>query len=57
MSNTRAKHTQADINRSVRAVKKAGGGLIKLTPDGTILISIGGDSEAVPAKPEQEVVL
>jgi hypothetical protein len=54
---TRAKFTQPDIARSIRAAKQAGAGSVELRPDGTILINIGGESNAVPAKPEQEVVL
>lgn len=53
MSRTAAKHTQADIARSLRAAKQVGAGAVRLLPDGTIRIDL--QSEPVGDKPENEV--
>jgi sRNA-binding protein len=53
MSRTAAKHTQADIARSLRAAKQAGAGSVRLLPDGTIRIDL--QSEPLGEKTENEV--
>ena len=43
MSRKPARHTQADINRAVRAVKQADAdAVVELRPDGVIYISFNG---------------
>lgn len=54
-----AKFTQADIARVLRAARQAGGGLVEIRPDGTIIIR---PDEAVEIKLEplathKEIVL
>lgn len=60
MSRTPAKFTQADINRAVRAAKAAGG-VVKLSPDGTITIDpqpdATGEKPVKPVEPQREIVL
>lgn len=58
MSRTRAKFTQADVARAVRATKQGGGGTVELRPaDGTILINVSGEKKEIHVEPEAEVVL
>lgn len=57
MTRTRAKFTQADVARSIRAAKQAGAGAVELLPDGTIRICLNGDKPTEPVEPEQEVEL
>jgi hypothetical protein len=43
MSRTPARHRQPDINRAIRAAKKAGpDAVVELRPDGVIYISFNG---------------
>jgi acylphosphatase len=58
MSRTRARFTQADVARSIRAAKQAGAGTVELLPDGTIRICLEGpEKPAQPVEPDPEVVL
>ena len=59
MSRTRARFTQADVARTIRAAKQAGARAVELRPDGTICISLDstGEKPEVRVEPEQEVVL
>jgi hypothetical protein len=57
MSRTPARHTQADVARSIRAAKQAGAAAVELRPDGTIRIVLSGDKTNISAEPEREVVL
>ena len=55
MSRTPARHTQADVARSIRAAKQAGAVSVELRPDGTIRIVLSGEKTAEPE--QEEVVL
>jgi hypothetical protein len=58
MSHTRARFTQADVARSIRAAKQAGAGTVELLPDGTIRIYLDGSQKPLqPVEPDPEVVL
>jgi len=57
MSRTKAKFTQADVARSIRAAKQAGAVSVELRPDGTIIISLTGDKKEISVEPETEVEL
>jgi hypothetical protein len=58
MVRTKAKFTQADVARSIRAAKQAGAISVELLPDGTIHISLTAeDKKTVPLETEQEVEL
>lgn len=53
MSRTRAKFTQADVNRAARAAAKAGAISVRLLPDGTIKIDMQADPTG--EKPENGI--
>jgi hypothetical protein len=56
MSRTRAKFTQADVARSIRAAKQAGAVSVELRPDGTIYINLkSGEDRKI--EPEEEAYL
>lgn len=60
MSRTPAKFTQADIARTIRAAKQAGGGQVELRPDGTIVVKLSGEAVEIvhaPLAPAKESVL
>lgn len=60
MSRTPAKFTQADIARTIRAAKQAGGGQVELRPDGTIVVKLSGEAvetEGAPLAAQREIVL
>jgi hypothetical protein len=58
MSRTRARFTQADVARTIRAAKQAGAGAVELLPDGTIRIRLdGSEKSAQTVEPDPEVVL
>ena len=57
MTRTKAKFTQADVARSIRAAKQAGAVAVELRPDGTIHILLAGDKKADVTEPEEEVKL
>lgn len=59
MSRTPAKVTQADIARALRAARQAGGGVVEIKPDGTIVIRPDEAVEInlVPLAAHKEIVL
>jgi hypothetical protein len=58
MSRTKARFTQADVARCIRAAKQAGAVWVELLPDGTIHIGLTAeDKKTAPVEPEQEVEL
>lgn len=56
MSRGRARFTQADVSRALRAVKKAGGGEVIIDPDGTIRIAIGTAAAKRTAETTEEML-
>lgn len=40
MSRTRARITQADVARTIRAAKQVGAGMVEVRPDGTMLVHL-----------------
>lgn len=61
MSRTPAKITQADVARAIRAAKQAGGGTVRILPDGTIEIATQAvnpvDPQEIKIAPEVEFTL
>ena len=61
MARTRAKVTQADLARAIRAARQAGAGAVELMSDGTIRIPVVPTSaqeiSAATLEPESEAVL
>lgn len=59
MSRTPAKVTQADIARALRAARQAGGGVVEIKPDGTIVIRPDDAVEitTAPLAAHKEIVL
>lgn len=61
MTRTRARITQADVARAVRAAKQAGASGVRVLPDGTIQIdlqaTILADKQEIPIAPDPEIVL
>lgn len=57
MSRTRARVTQADVARTIRAAKQAGAGMVEVRPDGTMLVhlSISGDWGKLPDTVEKDL--
>jgi hypothetical protein len=45
MSRTRARVTQADVARTIRAAKQAGAGAVEVRPDGTIFVHLSPQYE------------
>jgi hypothetical protein len=45
MSRGRARFTQADLNRAIRAAKQAGACAVIMLPDGTIRIELTAETE------------
>ncbi len=61
MSRTPARFTQADVNRALKAAKKAGAGAVRILRDGTITIDpqpdSAGDKVEKSVEAEREIVL
>ena len=57
MSRTPARHTQADVARSIRAAKQAGAAAVELRPDGTIRIVISQEKTTSIEAEHEDVVL
>lgn len=61
MSRTRARFTQADAARAIKAAKQAGAGAVRILADGTIKIDLqpesAGDKPENTVEPEPEIVL
>ncbi len=61
MSRTRARFTQADVARAIRAAKQAGATVVELRPDGVISVALTPtgrpDNEANPLDERGEVEL
>ncbi len=57
MSRTAARFTQADINRAVRAAKRAGASAVLLLPDGTIRIELTTPDQVETSEYDREIIL
>jgi hypothetical protein len=55
MSRTRARVTQADVARAIRAAKQAGAGGVTVRRDGSIFISLTPHSAENAVKPNFEL--
>jgi hypothetical protein len=54
MSRRPALHTQADINRAIRAARQAGAAFVEVLSDGTIRIRLDAPPVAPTADPPDE---